>query len=296
MGSYLEAQTIPGAQLLSATSDVDAVELVPVKIALSPVEKVGREVRIEYALELTAMLTERTYLLGKGATVDEAIEHYARSLAGTRLFRCSGRDCGRSNVWANDFFGEAVLYGPNVHQRYLAVQKDAELISVYVAQRGNRRIYVHTQVVRSSALPDALGGQSVSTRLLKLGVSQLGSVTPDATGRLSSFAEQRLLDIGRELASLTSARIYVVCHVNDGQSGELLLESAGRCAEQASAQIRQGYTAGRGSAPAAEQTNRARTTSVEFVPFAAGPLLPRNDAPGNRIELVIPERLWRDDP
>lgn len=294
--SYEDTPPIPGAQSLSSTSDSDRRELVPVKVALSPVEKVGREVRIEYAIDLTAMRTVHTYLLKKGATTDDAIEHYARSLPGTRLFRCNGRDCGRSNVWANDFFGQAILYGPNVHQRYLVVQKDAELMTVYVAQRGNRRVYVHTQVVRSSQLPDAVGGQSVSTQLLKLGLSRLGGVTPDATGRLSSFAQQRLLAIGADLASLTSARVYVVCHVNDGQSGELLLASADRCAQEASAQISAGFEANRAVPQTPEQTNRARTTQVEFVPFAAGPLLPRHDAPGNRIELVIPERLWRDDP
>lgn len=294
--SYLETQPFPGAQIVSSTSDTDAREIKPVEVALSPVEKVGREVRIEYALELNAMRTQHTYSLPKGSSVDEAIDYYARALQGTRLFRCAGRDCGRSNVWANDFLGQAILYGPNVHQRYLAVQKDAELITVYVAQRGNRRVYVHTQVLRSSALPEALGGQSVSNRLLKLGLSQLGGVTPDATGSLSDFAQQRLLDIGAELGAITSAKIYVVCHVNDGQSGELLLKSAQRCAEQASERIRRGYETNRGLAPTPQQTNRARTASVEFIPFAAGPLLPRNDAPGNRIELVVPERLWRDDP
>ena len=296
LASYLETEPFPGAQVVSATSAADAQEIVPVEIALSPVEKVGREVRIEYALQLNAMRTQQTYSLPKGSSVDEVFDHYSRALQGTRLFRCAGRDCGRSNVWANDFFGQAILYGPNVHQRYLAVQKDAELITIYVAQRGNRRVYVHTQVLRSSALPEALGGQSVSTRLLKLGLSQLGGVTPDATGALSSFAQQRLLDIGGELGAIASAKIYVVCHVNDGQSGELLLKSAQRCAEQASEQIRLGYETNRGVAPTPEQTNRARTATVEFIPFAAGPLLPRNDAPGNRIELVVPERLWRDDP
>ena len=294
--NYLEAQVFSGARLVAETPAAQANELVAVQVALSPVEKVGRDVRIEYALELSAMRTKKTYELPKDSSVDEVIDFYARTLTGTRLFRCRGRDCGRSNVWANNFFGEAVLYGPNIHQRYLVVQKDAELITVYVAQRGNRRVYVHTQVLRSSALPEAVGGQSVSTRLLKLGLSQLGGVTPDATGRLSSFAQQRLLDIGAQLGTIASAQIYVVCHVNDGQSGELLLKSAQRCAEQASEQIRKGYETNRGVAPTPEQTNRPRTATVEFIPFAAGPLLPRNDAPGNRIELVVPERLWRDRP
>jgi hypothetical protein len=66
------------------------------------------------------------------------------------LFECAGRECGSSNYWANKVFGRPVLYGPEKFQHYMVALLETgppAYILVYTAQRGNRKVYAHIEIL-----------------------------------------------------------------------------------------------------------------------------------------------------
>ena len=65
------------------------------------------------------------------------------SQTGEILFECEGRDCGTSNIWANDLFNNADLYGRDDYQRYFAAELDDQYLAAYAVRRCNRRVYLH---------------------------------------------------------------------------------------------------------------------------------------------------------
>ena len=90
----------------------------PQEFVISAVEKIRRELRIEQKLRIEAKALGVTYRIPSGTPRAEVIEHYRRLLGPDALFSCEERDCGRSNGWANNVFGEALLYGPDGNQFY----------------------------------------------------------------------------------------------------------------------------------------------------------------------------------
>ena len=67
------------------------------------------------------------------------------------LFSCIGRECGSSNYWANDVFGNRVLYGPERNQYYsvfdAATEGREDFVAMYIITRGNRRVYVYFEFI-----------------------------------------------------------------------------------------------------------------------------------------------------
>ncbi|MFT0211035.1 DUF4892 domain-containing protein [Pseudomonas sp. F1_0610] len=70
------------------------------------------------------------------------------------LYWCTGRECGPSNLWANQIFNQAELYGPDDQQAYAlltAINSEANtqsLSAVYTVTRGNGRAYVYLNQVQ----------------------------------------------------------------------------------------------------------------------------------------------------
>jgi hypothetical protein len=119
----------------------------PREFVVGRVERSQREARVEDLLRVEGSLESAIYRIPEGIPVAEVAAHFLDGLEGGLLFRCSGRDCGRSNEWANRIFGKAILYGPDGNQQYLAWESQGRLTSVYVIERGNKRIYANVQVL-----------------------------------------------------------------------------------------------------------------------------------------------------
>ena len=68
-----------------------------------------------------------------------------------KLFSCIGRECGSSNYWANDIFGNRILYGPERNQYYsvfdAANEGREDFIAMYIITRGNRRVYAYFEFI-----------------------------------------------------------------------------------------------------------------------------------------------------
>ena len=89
----------------------------------------------------------------------------------------------------------------------------------------------------------------------------------DEAGRLGRAALEALDAAATELAGF-DATVYVVCHVVRAGDAETAIAHSSRCAEQAARHL--------------------QAAGVEAASFGAGPLLPRPDAPLDRVELVLP--------
>ncbi|MCG7199533.1 DUF4892 domain-containing protein [Marinobacter pelagius] len=142
-------------------------------VLFSPVREVNDEIRSETMARLPVSGEGRMYLLNRDASREEARDYYQRLLQARNasvLFECSGVSCGRSVIWANRIFGQAVLNGRDSQQDYLVAGSLAEdgtrwLTLVYTVTRGNLREYVwveHFSLGDGAVVP---GFDTVSDRI-----------------------------------------------------------------------------------------------------------------------------------
>lgn len=262
------------AELLSERSSVGTAVLL-----LSAAERIRRDLVIDHKEDIEGTHLERTYELDRSQDLDALTDRFATALD-VVLFRCSARDCGRSNVWANEIVGNPLLFGPDREQRYVAgVIGEGEaqrLVSVYLVQRGNLRRYLRLQVMNPTTPRVFDTAQSVSEALLADGFAIHPTVRPLADGSLTASDSSELGALGAALASAAPNPIYVVCHVYASAGSSSSLLASQRCADTAVEQL--STTAG----------NQA------FVAFGAGSLMPRPERTHSRLELVLPGRLSRD--
>ena len=250
----------------------------PREFVVSAVEKIRRELRVERKLRIEAKALGVTYQIPSGTPRAEVVDHYRRLLGSDVLFSCEQRDCGRSNGWANNVFGEALLYGPDGNQFYIAADLGGRLAAAYVIERGNRRIYAHVQVLRPRAEVDAALNFKLTEALAGDGFAIIGGLRPRRDGALPPEGLQILRELAPRLRIFQRQTLYIVCHLYGPEEPEWLIERSERCAAAASEQLRQGLADGVGP---------------KLAPFGAGPLLPRT-ASAPRVELVLPHRQQRD--
>lgn len=251
--------------------DLDERSL-PRELAIGRVDRSDRHVRIEDSIRTRGSLERVTYRIPDGTDVDDVLAHYRRQLGGNALFFCRARDCGRSNYWANDVFGVAELYGPDANQRYLALERGGRLLALYVVERGNKRIYAHVEVIEPED-GDALRAADPAQRLTNLGYLAVPGVAPAEDGGLPEDLDARLEPLVARLDGFAGRTLFVVCHLGGRAPAAELLVAAERCAGRA-----------------AETLQSLAGVDIDFVPFGAGPLLPRPGAARSRLELVLPER------
>jgi hypothetical protein len=239
--------------------------------ALGRVDRSRRDVRIEHEVRPSASRERATYEMPSGTQTDEVIRHYLEALDTEPLFTCSGRDCGRSNLWANEIFRQAALYGPDANQFYFAGERGDDLVALYVIQRGNKRVYAHLEILK----PEREVALDLNTEILEKlageGLALVEGVAPDRMGTFDEVDAERLIELAPGLAIFKGQILYVVCHLYGPEPAMELIARSSDCAENAAEQL-------------------VSEGGPELVPFGAGPLLPRIGMSA-RVELVLPHRL-----
>lgn len=243
----------------------------PREYALGRVDKTRRDVRVEHEVRVSATREWATYEMPGGTQPADVIDHYLEALSAEALFTCRGRDCGRSNLWANEIFKRAILYGPDRNQFYFAGQYRDHLIALYVIERGNKRVYAHLEVLNPESQVALRHNAQIFERLAGEGAATLDGVVPGRMGNLGEAELAMLTELVPRLSVFAGQTVFVVCHLYGSDPGTLLLERSTRCADQAAAALRS-------------------AEGPELVPFGAGPLLPRVGT-SSRIELILPHRL-----
>jgi len=258
----------PGSWIVeySPSTAMRSYEFVTGKVA-----RIRREVRIEQSERVKADLLRVTYRTPDGTRFDDAIAHYEDVIAelGARVdFTCRGLDCGLSTIWANLVFGVKELAAPDASQFYVAASDvgGSRLISIYVAQRPNRRVYAHVDVAETESVGAGLAAGDVVEALESKGFALLMGVTPGGDGELDGDALAVLDEVAGALAGFDGGTIYAVCHIG-GVDGDRALQQASACAEAAAARLQAG--------------------GIEATGFGAGAMLPREQAPSARLELVV---------
>ncbi|TDP00031.1 DUF4892 domain-containing protein [Marinomonas balearica] len=132
-----------GAKLIKSVPMVE----VDTEIPLSKIQRVGRGWEPKEVFRLTGNVQENLYKIGRNVPLEDVIEHYRSALlalAGVKVeFQCQSRDCGSSNAWANDFFKDYLLYGPDGKQFLMAVSEESGAYQVlYINRRGAGDIMV----------------------------------------------------------------------------------------------------------------------------------------------------------
>lgn len=280
--AQLELVPFPYATLVAEGAE----EARPRSFVISAVEYSRRELVIDRTLELTAERRFATYEVPQDTDQSKLREHYQRQLGSNLLFQCQGRDCGRSNSWANKIFEQALLYGRDREQVYVAAQMGEELVAVYLVKRGNRRQYAHVEIWRPDVMPDLVtmeGGsgqwQDWLSQFSRRGYGVIPDVKPDASGELSNAALAILASLAEQIPEALERDLNLVCHLypdngsqaNSTESVALALESANLCAQLAAEVF---VAAG-------------KTVTAHGV----GPLAPNGDRAQSRLVLVAPSRL-----
>lgn len=137
-----------------AAGDVEVHRLI-----LGKLKKINQLLGPEFSRYLLAAKSTATFYIPKEERLELVTSHFRDQLIkkGQMLFECTGRGCGSSNYWAHRVFKRTVLYGPEKYQTYMValIELDQPVyVSVYTAQRSNRKIYAHLEVLSRVSAED----------------------------------------------------------------------------------------------------------------------------------------------
>lgn len=154
--SHAETLVVPGSTLLESAEVDTADQLIPLGSV-----KEGRDGRAspERSERVGGRLQKALYQLPSDLKLKESrklLQETVQLEAGQDrlLYQCDGRECGQSNLWANEVFGESLLLG-NDRTQFALIYVSADLQTVtmlYGSERPNRRSHY---IVQSLALARA---------------------------------------------------------------------------------------------------------------------------------------------
>ena len=261
-------ERFPGSWIVGYTP---ATDLQSYEFVTGRVDRSGRTVRVDESTRLPAELVRVTYRAMDQTRFDEVVDYYRGLVVGQGadvIFTCRARACGRSTSWANSVFGVKELVALDSSQFYLAATLGKTLVAVYVVQRGNRRVYAHVDVAEAETAFVSGPEGGLVHELQQRGFAVLTGVVPDPDGNLDVADLQAVDAVAVEIASLAERTLYVVCHLAGAEGTEAAMAHSATCAEAI--------------------VERLRTSGISSYGFGGGPLLPRFDAPPERVELVLP--------
>lgn len=266
----------------SSVESYASEDIAPYDFIIGPIERIKREINFERAIRVDGKLRSETYEMPSATKREAATDWYREALlaaGGEVVFECEARDCGRAAIWGGSIFKQRVLSAFDSKQQYLAAVledgESTELFSVYVVERGNRKVYAHVVQVSVDGEVDLGSNQDFSGTLARHGQVLVDGVVPDEQGKLSGDALAKLKELASDLLAFTE-NTYVVCHVYGSRSSELLLEQSRACAESAAQTLND-------------------EADIEVIPFGAGPLAPlQGGIPQSRVEIVVPALLRRE--
>ncbi|SFR46556.1 protein of unknown function [Marinobacter daqiaonensis] len=247
------------------------------RVMLSPIREVRNEIRSESVIRVPVEGTGQLLQLDSDVSREDARRWYRNRLSeadATILFECSGRDCGRSNVWANQIFSQSTLYGRDADQDYLAaslVDSSGQrwLVLVYTVTRGNQRKYAW---IEQLALQDG----AVVPGVAAAGNRIQGPVVVPWSGSVSVRFEWDA-DLRRRISNLAEvpgSRVVVAgfSELGPGETLEQAVENAENAANTMGALL-----------------DRSGISSSRQIIRAIGPMVQSRvvGQPANRVEILV---------
>lgn len=249
-------------------------------VLFSPVREVNNQIRSESMARLPVSGEGRLYQIARDSSREAARDHYLgllRQRNAQILFDCSSIRCGRSNVWANQIFNQAVLYGRDATQDYIVAGTVAEdgarwLTLIYTVTRGNLREYVWVEHLRVESGATIPGFGSVTKRVAgPIIVPWQGGVTYRFDWKATD--RRRVSDLAREEGAVVALVGYSVLKTDETFSDSM--ERARRATESL--------------AEVLTKTGVSRSQQEIIVVGPAG-VFSEPDRQGDRVEVVVISR------
>ncbi|MDO9618025.1 MAG: DUF4892 domain-containing protein [Pseudomonas sp.] len=139
------------------------------------IRRISGTLRYEREVAAQGRVTAVTYELPRTHSANEVFASARETLQAEDaelLYWCVGRECGSSSLWANAVFDNATLTGSDDQQTYallrLAEPRQDSLLALYSITRGNRRAYLHAELLTANAsLGEVLPTPATLQRQLK---------------------------------------------------------------------------------------------------------------------------------
>ena len=236
-GSNLEHPLMPRFPD-SEMIDLEFVEDINYRLVLSSLQRTRGLVSSEYSEMLRGDVTKIIYEIAPQFSGQDVFEYFQKEVGEREyqiLFSCVGRECGSSNYWANDVFGNRVLYGPERNQYYSVIgsgtEENEDFIVMYIITRGNRRVYAYFEFIEPGGAEARIDILDSETLLYEL--------QEDRSIVLMNIAFENDLSLTRDsnvsyLVSLLkenpNLQVYLVSHLyqEDATSEELIARSQQR--------------------------------------------------------------------
>lgn len=217
-------------------SEFETLENVNYRVVLGSLQSTRGQVAPEASERVRGNLTRILYQVSSGYTGQDVYDFLVEQmeLRGYReLFSCTGRACGSSEYWANDIFGNRILYGPVRNQFYLAMGSEPPgqfFVSAYVITRINRQLLAYLEIIElegSAVNPVEAGPALMLEQMRETGGVVVPGLEFGADDRLAADAD---LDAVAELLRLDpEMRLFIVAHLRgEGDFEQLLARSEAR--------------------------------------------------------------------
>ncbi|PID42359.1 MAG: hypothetical protein CSA52_03835 [Gammaproteobacteria bacterium] len=187
-------------------------------VVADQVKWVNNTLRLDSEIRLTAEGEKRLQLIDPGHSSKQAFLFMQSGLearGAKPVFVCQGRDCGASNLWANQVFQVSRLYGKDREQFYglyaLNQEGHHQLVIVYAIKRGNGRVYLYTEQLTAQTIPPELakyfGDQKPQLRSIEVSLSER---------KLSDiFASELFSRVKAMLDDNPAITLWLVCRVEN---------------------------------------------------------------------------------
>ena len=220
----------------SEISEFETAGNVNYRVVLGSLQSTRGQVAPEASERVRGNLTRILYEVSGGFTGQDVYDFLVEQmeLRGYReLFSCTGRACGSSEYWANDIFGNRILYGPVRNQFYLAMGSEPPgqfFVSAYVITRINRQLLAYLEIIElegNAVNPVEAGPAFLLEQLRETGGVVVPGLAFGAGDRLVADAD---LDAVAELLRLDpEMRLFIVAHLQgEGDLEQLLARSEAR--------------------------------------------------------------------
>lgn len=281
---YAGFERFPGASIVDFRQEASTIYA----LALGRMQRAAGTVAPSQSERFQGHLRRITYAIPDGYSAEEVYGFYRNQLLSQdqrELFACQGRGCGSSNFWANDVFGNRILYGPETSQFYLAstYQSDVDGLDVngyaalYVVTRANRRMYAHLDFLELTpqVAAEQREGLSVTPQAAQIRLERERSVVitrlafDDNDELINEEGVELIVDLLQRNGLM---QVYIVGHLQDDETIDVLQQRSLQRAQQVVERV----------VAAGIDANRVQAQGV-------GPLAPycRPGPCGQRIELVL---------
>lgn len=220
---FLTLESLRDAQIIEQQQQTDLEKIYP----QGSVRRISGKLR--YSGEILVRGTMQQLTVQLASTHDaldafDASRELLQSQLADMLYWCAGRECGPSNLWANQVFNNARLYGPDDRQAYallrLASDEQPTLVALYAITRGNGRGFLHIEYFNAEQslssllptpttlerqlridnqlpLPRLTGEPELEwTKLLVRALNQNSTMRVSMAGQYASLWRDAMLDLG----------------------------------------------------------------------------------------------------